>query len=279
MTLYRYTRATFAREMAFLFGAVAFCVPLFLLLSISLKSSSQVVSAPLSLPTSLVFGNYATAWSQSGSPTLSRGLVNSVVITGATVLCLVALGSAGGYVLGRRRGRLSGVLYVLFVLGYILPLQLALIPIFMVMRKLDLTGTYLGAVILYTGLLMPFAVFLFTGFVRNLPAAYEEAAQVDGAGPLRTYVSIVLPLLRPIIATVALLAGVVVWNDFFVSLIFLSGSRASTLPAVLYGYAGQYLSQWNLVFAGVAIAVTPMLLFFLLTQRHMIKGFAGGIRG
>ena len=276
--MFRYTRRTFARELLLLLGALAFCLPMYLLVSMSVKNKDDALRSPFGLPTRPTVSNFSSVWRSSPYPGFARAMINSLVITTGTVLLLIVFGSLAAYVLGRRSTRLTGVLYFAFVLGYILPLQLAIIPLFSTMHKADLTGTIRGAILLYTGLLMPLSVFLYTGFVRALPRGYEEAAQVDGAGPVATFVRIVFPLLRPVTVTVALLAGVTVWNDFFVSLIFLNGSPATTLPAMLYGTVGEYTSQYNLTFAAVAFAVAPIVVFFLFAQRSMMKGFASGLK-
>jgi raffinose/stachyose/melibiose transport system permease protein len=134
-------------------------------------------------------------------------------------------------------------------------------------------------ILLNTGLLMPLTVFLYTGFIRRLPREYEEASQVDGASLMRTFTRVVVPLLRPITATVAVLTGLFCWNDFFLSLIFLSGSKNQTLPVALYQFVGNEIEQWNLIFPTVVIALLPMLVFYLFAQRSLIKGFTGGVRG
>lgn len=156
--------------------------------------------------------------------------------------------------------------------------QLSIIPLYVAFRPLGLVGTYLGMIILWVGVLMPLVVFLYTGFVRSLPKDYEEAARIDGAGTFRVYRSIVFPLLRPVTGTVAILTGLFIWNDFFVSLIFLGGSTVQTLPVAIYGFVGEYVSQWNFVFAAVIIAIVPIAIFFIFAQRQFIKGFAGGIK-
>ena len=102
---------------------------------------------------------------------------------------------------------------------------------------------------------MPLTVFLYTGFIRALPREYEEAAQVDGAGLFRTYFRVVFPLLRPVTGTVAVLAGLIIWNDFFLPLIFLSGTTNATLPVAVYSFVGEYASQWNLIFAAVIVSL------------------------
>jgi raffinose/stachyose/melibiose transport system permease protein len=282
MGAFRYTGRTFARELVLLAVALIFCVPIYLVLAISLKSTAAAVVTPFSVPRHLLFSNYPAAYtqsSQSGSPNIGQAALNSAIITIGTVLCLIVLGSLAAYTLVRRPSKLSTGLYLLFVLGYILPFQLALLPVYEEMRNLHLTGNYAGAIILYTGLFMPVSVFLYTGFVRVLPRDYEEAAQVDGAGLIRTFVRVVFPLLKPITGTVAVLTGLFVWNDFFVSLIFLDGSKAATLPLTIYGFVGAIVTKWNLIFAAVAMAIAPMMLFFVFAQKQLIRGFSGGIRG
>ncbi len=174
---------------------------------------------------------------------------------------------------------MSNVVYLLFVIGIILPFQLAIIPLYVAMLHLGLLGTYFGMIVLNVGLLMPLTVFLYTGFIRALPRDYEEAARVDGAGTLRTYAKVVFPLLMPFTATVAVVVGIVIWNEFFVALIFLGGSRYQTVPVALYSFVGDDVARWNLIFAGLAITIAPIILFFVFAQRQLVRGFSAGVKG
>jgi raffinose/stachyose/melibiose transport system permease protein len=133
-------------------------------------------------------------------------------------------------------------------------------------------------VLMYTGIEIPTAIFLYAGFIRAIPKEYEEAALVDGAKPLRIYWSIVFPLLAPVTATVGVITALFVWNDFFTQLVFLAGSVNQTLPVAIYGFVGEFATQWNYVFAGIVLSVIPVLVFFIITQRQLVKGFAGGIK-
>jgi raffinose/stachyose/melibiose transport system permease protein len=277
--LFRYTRRTFARELGFLLLAAVFCVPLFVLASASVKSTPEIYTDPLALPKSPTLHNFREAWNTSAGVTLGRGLVNSLIITIGSVLVLLLVGSLCAYVLARRPSRLTNGLYVLFVLGFVIPAQLGTVPIYVVMRNLHLTGSYVGMIILYAGLLMPLSVFLYTGFVRALPREYEESARVDGAGLVRTFARVVFPLLRPVTGTTAVLTGIFIWNDFFNPLIFLGGTKKATLPVTIYSFVGENISKWNVIFAGVIISILPVLAFYLLAQRQLIRGFSGGIRG
>lgn len=275
----RYHRKTFIWEVSLFLLAVAFCLPLYLLVSISLKPPQELFTSPLSFPTEPHFENFSRAWEIRRSGGLRTALLSSAIITVGSVAMLIVIGSLCAYVIARRPGKLSATLYTLFVLGIIIPFQLTVLPLFVLFRTLGLIGTYLGMIILWVGILTPLTVFLYTGFVRTIPRDYEEAARMDGAGVLRTYVRVVFPLLRPITGTVAILTGLFIWNDFFASLIFLGGSGRETLPVAIYSFVGEYLTQWNLVFAAIVIALAPLLVFFLAAQKQMIRGFSGGIRG
>lgn len=276
MAARRYTLKTLSWEIWMLISALVFCLPLYLLVAVALKPSRELFTDPISFPRDPSFSNFSVAWANGG---LGSALVSSIVITGFSVAALIIIGSICAYVLARRPGKLSTTLYIVFVLGIIVPFQLSIIPIYVVFHKLGLIGSYLGMIVLWVGILTPLTVFLYTGFVRTLPRDYEEAARVDGSGLVRTYVRVVFPLLRPITGTVAILTGLFIWNDFFLSLIFLSGSTQQTLPVAVYTFVGEYVTQWNFVFATLIIALLPLLAFFVVAQKQMIRGFVGGIRG
>ncbi len=279
MGMHRYRRRTLARELLLVAVVAFYCIPIYIMVVMSLKSNSEVYTKPLSIPTSPVWGNFRTAWQGTSQLTIGHALVNSLVITISSVLIVILFGSLAGWVLARRQSKLSTGLFLLFISGIIVPFQLGVIPLYVAMRHLSLVGNLYGMVILNIGLLMPLTVLLYTGFVRALPREYEEAAQVDGAGLGRTFFRVVFPLLRPVTGTVAVLAALITWNEFFLPLIFLSGTTHQPIPVALYGFVGEFVSQWNVIFAGVAISIAPMLLFFLIAQRQLIRGFTGGIRG
>jgi raffinose/stachyose/melibiose transport system permease protein len=274
--MHRYTWKTFSWELWMLLVALVFCLPLYLLVSTALKPSSQIFTSPLSFPSHPDFGNFGTAWRDAR---LGEALLSSLIITVGAVLVLIVVGSLCAYAIARRPGRLSNTLYILFLLGIIVPFQVSVIPLYVMLREVHLIGSYLGMIVLWTGIAMPLTVFLYTSFVRALPRDYEEASTVDGASTMRTFFRVVFPLLRPVTGTVAILTGLFIWNNFFVALIFLSGSPHQTLPVAVYSFVGEYVTQWNLVFATVIIALIPMVIFFIVAQKQLIRGFSGGIRG
>jgi raffinose/stachyose/melibiose transport system permease protein len=246
------------------------------LINLSFKNPKEISEASLSLPSQLETGNYSQAWNGAS---LGAAMLNSTIITVLSLLGLVIVGSLASYYLARTKTKLSYGMYLLFLLGIVLPFQLALVPLYKLMKDSGLLGSYTSMIIFYTGLQLPFTIFLYTGFLRALPKEYGEAALVDGATHWQSFRRITFPLLRPITGTVIILNAVFVWNDFLTPLVYLGGTANETLPVVVYQFVGQYVSNWGYIFAAVVVASLPILIAFLLLQRFVIKGFASGLKG
>ena len=273
---FRYGRQTFALELGMIFVALLFLFPVYVLVSLSFKSTPEISSGGLGLPSGLETANYSQAWKVAH---LGAALINSAIITSVSLVVLVAVGSTASYYLARKQSRLSYGMYIVFLLGIILPFQLALVPLYRMVKDAGLLGSYSSMVVFYTGLQAPFTIFLYTGFLRALPREYGEAALVDGATHWQSFRRVTFPLLRPITGTVIILNAVFIWNDFLTPLIYLGGSPNETIPVVVYQFVGQYVSNWGYIFAAVVLATLPMLLLFLLLQRFVIKGFSTGLKG
>jgi raffinose/stachyose/melibiose transport system permease protein len=277
--MFRYTKATAVRELVVWIAALLTLMPFYFLIITALKPSEELLttgtSAPPSRPT---IENFAEVLTGGGDSNILLGLFHSAVITLGSIVGMVVLGSLAAYVLVRSTQRWGTITFYLFLIAIILPTQLGLIPLYVGARTLGLTGSMWGMIILYTGTLMPLAVFLYAGFFRNLPRDYEEAAAIDGASPSRVFFRVVLPLMAPATGTVAILTGLIVWNDFFSALIFLGGSDVQTLTVSMYYYVGSLVSAWNKIFAIVIISMVPILGFYLFAQKRFIQGFAGGIK-
>jgi len=233
-------------DLAVLAAAAAFLYPVVVLLRLSFRGPSGDTT----------FENYTRAWDEAG---LGRALVSSTVITIATLVCVVALGSLAAYGLARAAPRIGYRLYLLFLLGLTLPFQLALVPLYQLAGDAGLLGSYTGIVAVYTGLQLPITVFLYTGFLRAQPREYADAALVDGATHLQVFAHVVFPLLRPVTAVVLALNAVFVWNDLLTPLLYLSGSGKETVPVVLYTFVGEFGTDWGPIFAAVVLATLPVL--------------------
>ena len=284
----RSTRKEFKRILAglgrlplFILAAI-YSIPIYILIVTSLKSPAQSAKDPFGIIFAPQFSNYVEAWQRSagtGTASLGQSLLMSGLITAGSVTLLIAVGSMAGYYLGRRKSRFSTLVYLGFLAGITIPLQLAVIPLYSFFDSLGLLGNPVAVAAFYAGFLSPFATFLFTGFVRTLPDDFEEAARLDGCSWWQTYLLIILPLLRPVISTVAILSAIAVWNDFFGQLVFLLGSGNETLPLTIYTFSSQYASQYNLMTAGLVIAILPIVLFYLILQRQIVEGFSTGVKG
>ena len=271
----RYTRGTLATQVVVVLAAAAFMFPLYVFVASSLKPLREIAASPLAPPSSPRFANYAEAWTEGG---LGGALLGSTLVAVASIAVLVAIGSTAAYPLARRRGRLSAGLYLLFLLGIVLPFQVALIPVYQLMRNLGLLGSYWSLVLWYSGLLAPVTVFLYTGFLRMLPRDYEDAALVDGASRGQAFRHVVFPLMAPVTGTVVILDLLLIWNDFLTPFLFLSGSGRTTVPVAVYGFVGQYVSEWGLLFAAMVIGVLPVVVLYTVMSRRVIRAIGSGIK-
>jgi len=271
----RYTKRTFVREVLMFLVTLLFVVPIYILVNMALRPAEDN-SSPLLPPSDPTLANFTEAWQQAG---LGSALLNSAIVTVVSVTGIVIVSALAAYPLSRVLSRLSTVVFWIVLAGMMIPFQVALIPLYQTMRDLGLLGSLASLILFYIGSQVPFSVFLYTGFLRTLDRDYEEAAAIDGAGPLRTFLAIVFPLLRPITGTVIILNAIEVWNDFLVPLLYLSGTPQQTITVALYAFVGQFVSNWPVVFAGLLISVVPVLLVYFLMQRQIIKGFAGGLKG
>jgi raffinose/stachyose/melibiose transport system permease protein len=272
----RYRPRTFGLELVMITIGLLFMYPVYVLVNLSFKNPQEIAEGSLALPGTWETANYTQAWSAAH---LGAAMLNSTVITVCSLVALILVGSTAAYYLARRQSKLSYGMYLLFLLGIVLPFQLALVPLYKFMKDTGLLGSYTSMVLFYTGLQVPFTIFLYAGFLRALPREYGEAALVDGAGHWQSFRRITFPLLRPITGTVIILNAVFVWNDFLTPLVYLGGTPNETLPVVVYQFVGQYVSNWGYIFAAVVVASLPILVVFLLLQRYVIKGFASGLKG
>ena len=271
----RYRTRTLVLELFMIAVAVVFAFPIYVLINLAVRSPSDTTS-PISPTVSPTLDNFARAWQEAG---LGGALINSVVVTVVSVLIVLAVSSLAAYPLARSTAHWSRAIFLLVMLGLILPFQLASLPLYQTMRDLGLLGSVWSLVLFYSGLQVPFTTFLYIGFLRAMPRDFEDAAFIDGGTPLKTFRYVIFPMLRPITVTALVLNAVSVWNDFFTPLLYLSGSTQQTMPVAIAGFVGQFVSDWNLIFAALVISIVPVLAVYLALQRSIINGFAGGLKG
>ncbi|OXS62700.1 hypothetical protein B1A99_02255 [Cohnella sp. CIP 111063] len=255
------------------FWAMIVAIPFYLVVTMSLKSPADLQYGPLKWPETLKFSNYWTAWQQAN---MGQAFLNSILITGVSLILIVVFSSMAAYPLARRTDRWSGALYVYFLAGIMVPFQLAMIPLYKLLNGLNLIGKYPGAIAVYIATGIPFAVFLYVSFFKTVPRELEESAQIDGSGPFRTFWKILFPLVKPITSTVVIIKSLFIWNDFFIPLLFLQSKAMRNIPLSLYSFTSEYTNNWVLIFAAVVIGSLPLIALFLALQKHFIQGIASG---
>ena len=271
----KYTLKTLLLEIVMICAAIIIATPLYVLFNLAFRKSTELHS-PLQLTKHLYSGNFTTAWQTGG---LGRALLNSVMITALSTLVIIVISALAAYPLARVTRSWSRVTFVIIMFGLVVPFQLGALPLYQSMRDIGLLGTPWSLVIFYAGTQFPFTTFLYVGFIRALPVDFEEAALIDGCTPLQAFYHIVIPAMKPITITALVLNAVGVWNDFFTPLLYLSGTNFQTMPVAVSNFASQYVTDWGAVFAGIVISITPVLIFYLMLQRFIINGFAGGLKG
>jgi raffinose/stachyose/melibiose transport system permease protein len=277
--MFRYRKRTLVRELLVILATLFIMTPFYLLFVTAVKPREELLTtSPVEVSRNSTLDGFREIFSETGTSSIWNGLLYSFLITAGTVVGLVAIGSITGYVLARRYSGKGKVVLYLIIAGIVVPAQLGLIPLYVSFRNLNLIGHWYGLVILHVGALTPLAVFLYWGFARGLDPAYEEAALVDGATKFQIFRRIVFPLLSPATGTVAILTGLIAWNDFFGALIFLSGSDEATLPVVIYQNVGGLTNRWDLIFDLVIVSMVPILTFYLIAQKKFIQGFTGGVK-
>ncbi|MFF7281237.1 carbohydrate ABC transporter permease [Streptomyces griseorubiginosus] len=255
-------------------AAVTIGIPLWLVAVTSVKPQAEAIKPNLSLPHHVQAAeNYRQSFDQGK---MIQGFVNSLLVVVPSVVLVLLLGAGAAWVFARRKGRLVGTLYALSISGLLLPP--AVITIVMELRQMGLAGSQLGMIAVYTGMYLSTSIFFMTGFIRNLPEELEEAARMDGAGPARVFFQVILPLLRPVIATATIMVMLFAWSDIFYAFFVLGGGDKATLPLNLYQVANAqlYLNNWHLIFAYVVMMSLPMVAVFVVAQRRVVSGITSG---
>lgn len=237
------------------------------------EAQAQVFGRGFRLGGSWTWTNFSDAWVQAE---FGRYFMNSLIITVSTIVIVSIFGSMTSFVLARMPFTGSRVIFVCFLLGMIIPIRLALAPLYWVVQQLGLLNSLWSVILVLSAMTMPTAVFILTSFLKGVSPELEQAAKMDGASPFQIYYKVVLPLVKPSIATVCLLAFVWAWNEYFLPLIFLTDTDLMPLPRGLEQFQTQFDTQWHMMFAGILIMIVPTIVAFLLASKQFIQGLAAG---
>jgi raffinose/stachyose/melibiose transport system permease protein len=256
-----------------LYAALAL-IPLLLMVISSFRSNADLITDPLGAPWPVSTTSYREAWTTGNFATY---FWNSLLVTVGAVVLSTTVSTMAAYALARVRSRWFSAVESLFLSGLMLPVHLAILPIFFLFDGLGLIDSRFGLALLYGAAGVPFSIFVLTTFFRQLPEELEEAAALDGASSWQTFWRIMVPMVRPALATVAVFRFVPIWNDFLVPLVLLRKEEKYTLPVGLTTFFGENATNFSAVFAGLVITTIPLIVLFLLATKQIVAGLTAGM--
>lgn len=247
-------------------------LPFYVLLGSSFKAVDDS-SSKWVMPGYLYLDNFTNAWTEAN---LGRAFVNNFIITISAVVFVVLIGSIAAYPLARYKTKWNRIVYAIFVSALIVPPLTILVPLYKMMVDIGGMNSFWGIILLHVTFNLPITVFLFTGFIDTIPKELDEAAMIDGSGKLRMFFNIIMPLLKPITATVVILTGVGIWNDYQFSVFFLQKPDSRTITVVLAAFFGQFSNNIGWVAAGSLLGAIPIATAYLFLQKYFIQGLSSG---
>jgi raffinose/stachyose/melibiose transport system permease protein len=252
--------------------------PIYWLISFSLKDNNEIFGGNIAgLPHQLLWSNYENAF-MNGK--VGIYLMNSIIVTAVTILFTILAATMATYAMQRMRWKLSKISMSLMMLGLMIPMHAALLPVFVMMRNLHIINTRWSLIIPYTGFAIPMGIMIISGFLDGIPKDLEEAACIDGCNIYRIFFSIILPLLRPAIATTAIFTFLQSWNELMLAVTFISKDSMKTLTVGIQSMAGQYLTEWGPIGAALVVATVPTLILYSLLSDQVQKSLvAGAVKG
>ena len=257
--------------------AVAILFPLAYAVLGGFKTNGQLAADPGSiLPKEWVFTNYTDVLFGEYAPTFWRQALNSVIVAGVAVVLVVALASGAAYVFAREKFRGREALYLLFVFGLLFPAAVAILPLYILVRQLGLSANLLGVALPLAAFQLPLTIVILRPFFASFPNELQDAAAIDGCGAFGFFWRILLPLSRPVLATVSMLALVTSWNMFLLPLVVLSDSSSWTLPLGVTNYSTQYGADTARILAFTTLSMIPALVFYAFAERHLVRGLTSG---
>lgn len=267
-------RKLFSEILAIILSLVIFGVPFYFVIVNASKDTKESSLLNMDLPSSfqLIENIQAVMAAQNGM--IVRAFFNSMMITGFSIAILILVGAMAGYVLQRRTSKMSPFFNFLILAGLIIPP--AIVPTIWVLDGIGLFKTMPGIILVEVALNLPFTILLYKGFMATLPKELDEAALIDGCGRMRLFFSIILPLLKPVSATVIVLTAVGVYNDFVNPLYFFPGAENATLQLTLYNFSSMYNTQWNLLFTNILLISIPPLILFIFFNKKIVAGMTAG---
>lgn len=265
------TAAGWYAGMSILF--IIFIFPFILILLNSFKSRVEIIRNPLTFPKTLDFSNYTEAYNRMN---FSYGLFNSLFITCVSVLAILVFSSMLAYYLVRWSNKISSIILLTLVSSMLIPFQSIMIPFVTLYGNLHMLNSRWALIFFYLGFGISLATFMYHGFIKTVPKDLEEAALIDGAGRVQVFWKIIFPILKPISTTIAIVDVLWIWNDFLLPSLVLLSNEQQTLPLSTYYFFGKYTSNYGVAMAALVMAIIPVIIFYLIMQKQIIKGVVEG---
>lgn len=246
-------------------------MPMAWMLFAAFKTRREIFTNPLGLPGSLTFTAFDRAWGVG----VGTFMLNSALVTIVAVTLIVIISGMAAYVLARSESIWMGLLYLMIVAGFAVPVQAVLVPLFQMISAAGMLNQRFAIVLPYAAYGIPFTTILFYAFFLDFPRELEEAARLDGCGRLQTFFRVILPLSGPAIASAAIFQAVFIWNEFLLALLMLTNPQVKTLPVGILQLQGSFTADWPAIMAGLSMAVVPILLVFVFAQKYFVRSLAG----
>ncbi|MHB8063366.1 MAG: carbohydrate ABC transporter permease [Ruminiclostridium sp.] len=265
----------------YIFVWLAVCIslyPLIYIITIALKSNDEFISNPNGLPKGIYWKNFVDAWILGKIGTYAW---NTIYMTAATIMIVVIISALTGFAIEKLCGKKDGkIFYNFFIIGIIMPLQVIMLPLFKILKLLNMINNPIGIIFIYVTLGLPFAIFVFTGFFKSIPDELIESARIDGCTYLKTFWRIVFPLCKVVTATVAIFVGIDVWKDFTVPLVFVTNPALKTLSVGLLYFNNEYNTNWTALSAAMLLQTLPIIGLYIAMQERFVEGItAGAVKG
>jgi len=248
-------------------------VPLYSLFITSFKTISEISVSPTALPKIWSLRFYLESWTDGN---LSKYFLNSAKVSISAVIIVVFFSSLAAYGITKAKFSGNSFFYFFFIAGLFIPAQILIIPLFHLMSKTRLLNTFHGVTLLYAAYALPFCIFLFSGFFKGVPEEIIASAKIDGCSELGIYLKIIMPLSKPVIATVVILQFMWFWNEYVFALIFLNKQNVKTLPLALAQYEAAYVANFSCLASGIIISIIPIVVIYILFQKYFIRGLTEG---
>lgn len=273
-----YTKGTFLVQVIMTVLAILFIAPLVIILNYSFKTKKELyLNTPLSLPDSLNFDNYVKAFNKLN---MKETFFNTLFYTAISVLILAVLCGTTAWAIARCKKKFFKFAFIYFIIGILIPYQALFLPIYTIGYKMNLTNTRFGIIFMYVATGISFGVFLMNSFMSTVPLELEESARIDGCSVFRTYFSIVLPLLKPAMATLIIMQSFQIWNDYLLASLYVSKKQLKTLTVAIQSLFSAQTSDYTTAMAAIVISVLPIAVLFMSLQKYFIKGMTvGAVKG